>query len=288
MDFDYLAKIKASISLYTKKKTSNILDGEFGSIYRGRSFDFDDLREYVYGDSVRDIDWKSSSKTGRILIRRYIADKKHNILFVGDSGLSFHGDTPAGESKSKIALTTMGTIAYLVNNHGDDYALMTSTDEGYDFSFFRSGNVHFENLMLRYEKCLNYEQSKPINETLDYIAENIKRKMIIFVITDMAGEASLDDTILKKLAIMNDIMIISIEDAYLFGENLYDLDQKSYERDYMLHDKKLHAAEIEERAKRRKAADDLYKQHQISAVTVQRESDVIDAIVQLFEKHKGS
>ena len=64
MDFDYLAKIKSQISIYTRKKTSNILDGEFGSIYRGRSFDFDDLREYVYGDSVRDIDWKSSSKTG--------------------------------------------------------------------------------------------------------------------------------------------------------------------------------------------------------------------------------
>ena len=91
MDYDYLAKIKASISLYTKKKTSNILDGEFGSVYRGRSFDFDDLREYVYGDSVRDIDWKSSSKTGRVLIRRFIADKKHNILF-GHNGRLFFLD----------------------------------------------------------------------------------------------------------------------------------------------------------------------------------------------------
>ena len=124
MDYDYLARIKASITLYTRKKTSNILDGEFGSIYRGRSFDFDDLREYVYGDSVRDIDWKSSSKTGRVLIRRFIADKKHNILFVGDAGAKFRGDTDKGEAKTDIALNVLGTISYLVNDHGDDYALL--------------------------------------------------------------------------------------------------------------------------------------------------------------------
>ena len=168
MDFDYLAKIKSQISIYTRKKTSNILDGEFGSIYRGRSFDFDDLREYVYGDSVRDIDWKSSSKTGRVLIRRFIAEKKHNILFICDSGKKFHADTSAGEKKADVALNVLGTISYLVNDHGDDYALLTSTDQGYDFSFFRSGARHLENLLMRYDKCLKDEESKPLDSILEY------------------------------------------------------------------------------------------------------------------------
>ena len=287
MDYDYLAKIKASISLYTRKKTSNILDGEFGSIYRGRSFDFDDLREYVYGDSVKDIDWKSSSKTGRVLIRRYIAEKKHNILFIGDSGIKMKGDTDAGESKEKIALTTMGTISYLVNNHGDDYALLTSTDQGYDFSYFKSGNVHLENLLMRYEKCLEHEESKPLGEILEYVAENIRRKMIIFLITDMAGESSLDDKLLRKLTVRNDVLVVSIEDAYLTGDKLYDLDQKNYERDFMLHDKKLHAAELEERMKRKKRNQELYKKHMISSVTVSREDEIVDKIVELFDKHKN-
>ena len=287
MDYDYLARIKASIQLYTHKKTSNILDGEFSSIYRGRSFDFDDLREYVYGDSVRDIDWKSSSKTGRVLIRRYIADKKHNILFVGDAGGKFKGDTDAGESKSAIALNVLGTISYLVNDHGDDYALLTSTDQGYDFSFFKSGKQHLENLLIRYEKCLNNEESKPLGETLDYIAENIHRKMIIFIITDMDGIASLNDNLLKKLTVMNDVMIINIEDAFLTGDHLYDLSTKNYEKDYMLHDRKLHAAEVNDRNIRRANAEELFKKHRISAVSVSRENDVVDKVVELFERHKN-
>lgn len=287
MDYDYLARIKASISLYTRKKTSNILDGEFRSIYRGRSFDFDDLREYVYGDSVRDIDWKSSSKTGRVLIRRYIADKKHNILFVGDAGAKFKGDTDMGEAKSAIALNVLGTISYLVNDHGDDYALLTSTDKGYDFSYFKSGGQHLENLLLRYEKCLEEEEARPLADTLDYIAENIRRKMIIFIITDMEGLANLDDKLLKKLTVMNDVMVINIEDAYLTGERLYDLESRSYERDYMLHDRKLHAAELRERAQRHAEVEELFKKHQISTVTISREEDTVGKIVELFERHRN-
>ena len=287
MDYDYLAKIKASIELYTRKKTSNILDGGFGSIYKGRSYDFDDLREYVYGDSVRDIDWKSSSKTGRVLIRRFIAEKKHNILFVGDSGLKMHGDTDAGEPKSEIALSTLATISYLVNDHSDDYALITSTDKGYDFSFFKSGKVHMEQLLLSYEKCLKYEEAKPINETLKYVAENIRRKMIVFIITDMAGEATLSEKLLKELTVVNDVMIISIEDAYLTGNRLFDLESRSYEKEYLLHDKTLHKAEVDERLARKKKVQELYKKNQISSVSISKESEIVDKIVELFERHKN-
>ncbi len=287
MDYDYLAKIKASISLFTRKKTSNILDGEFGSVYRGRSFDFDDLREYVYGDSVKDIDWKSSSKTGRVLIRRYIAEKKHNILLICDSGKKFQGDTAAGERKSDVALNVLGTISYLVNDHGDDYALLTSSQEGYDFTFFRSGKTHLENVILRYEKCLKEEESKPLDETLEYVSENIRRKMIIFVITDMEGEARLKDNLMKRLTVRNDVMVINIEDAYLTGNRLFDLDQGTYERQYMLHDKKLHEAEVQDRKRREKRALEIYKRYMISRVGVSREADVVNKVVELFEKHKN-
>ena len=58
MIMDYVTKIKSNITIYATKKTSNILDGEYSSIYKGRSMDFDDLREYVIGVDVKDIDWK--------------------------------------------------------------------------------------------------------------------------------------------------------------------------------------------------------------------------------------
>ena len=85
---DYITKVKAKLSLYSTKKTSNIFDGSYKSIYQGNGLDFENLREYIPGDSIRDIDWKASSRSGKILIKRYIAEKKHNVMLVFDTGKS--------------------------------------------------------------------------------------------------------------------------------------------------------------------------------------------------------
>ena len=95
----YINKIKANISIYASKKTSNILDGSYKSIYKGRSLNFEDLREYVIGDNIKDIDWKASARSGNILVRQYIAEKKHNIMLVLDIGKKMRADTSDGVLK---------------------------------------------------------------------------------------------------------------------------------------------------------------------------------------------
>ena len=79
---DYITKVKANISIYATQKTSSVLDGTYTSVYMGRSMNFEDLREYVPGDSIRDIDWKASSRSRNLLVKRYVAEKKHNILLL--------------------------------------------------------------------------------------------------------------------------------------------------------------------------------------------------------------
>ena len=287
VNYDYLSKIKGQISLYASKKTTNILDGEFKSVYRGRSLDFDDLREYAPGDNVKDIDWKSSSKTGKVLIRRFVAEKKHNVLFIVDSGKKMQGDTLNKESKSEVALSALGTVAYLVDKHGDDTALLQNTAQGCDFSFFASGGVHFERMLSRAEKNLADEGSYDIGALLDYAAENIRRKMVIFVITDMDGMDRIDDSLLRKLTVNNDVMLIDVEDAYYTGEELYDVDRERYPADFMLRSRKLIRAERKMRERMMNQALDLYKRHGVSMVTINRESEIIDKVVELLEKHRN-
>ena len=68
MEMKYIKKIKANLSIYTRKLTSNILEGSYNSIYKGKSMNFEDLREYVIGDNIKDIDWKASASANKILI----------------------------------------------------------------------------------------------------------------------------------------------------------------------------------------------------------------------------
>ena len=286
MDYDNLSKIRAQVSLYTNRKTSNVLDGDFTSVFRGRSLDFDDLREYAYGDNIKDIDWKSSSKTGKTLVRRFIAERKHNVLFVVDTGEKMLADTSEYEEKSEIAIDAFGTIAYLVDKHGDDFALMQDTRGGIDFSYFKSGAAHFENLMVRCRQNIGSGGKTGMAGLLDYISESIRRKMVIVCVTDMAGIQHIDEKILRKVTVNNDLLIINVEDAYMYGYDVYDVERKRYEDEYTAHREKLYQAEWQERKSRIENLEKLYRRYGVSMVSISREADIIDKVVELFERHR--
>ena len=70
MNLKYINQVKANISIYSNKKSSNILDGSYKSVYRGKSMNFENLREYVINDDVKDIDWKASARSANLLVKQ--------------------------------------------------------------------------------------------------------------------------------------------------------------------------------------------------------------------------
>ena len=310
MDYEYLSRIRAEIEITSRRKTSNILEGEFTSIYRGRSLDFDDLREYTVGDNVRDIDWKSSSKAGKILVRRYIAEKKHNILFLMDSGRKFLADTDKGENKFDIASKVLMVLTFLIDKHGDDSALMSFNRNGSKFTYFKTGTIHMQDMLKQYNDCItayegneekkvianpfkrkvntdNYEDAFDISRLLEYAVDNIRRKMIIFIVTDRDGISKLDESLLRKATVNNDIMIINIEDAMFTNDNAFDVEKNSYVEEFFSLNKKLRRTEHEQREASLKKACDMFNRYMIGFTSVSKEDEIIDHIVQLFERNNS-
>ena len=288
MKIDYIKKIKANISIYANKKTSNILDGEYKSIYKGRSLDFDDLREYVIGDDIKYIDWKSSARSGKTLIRRYIAEKKHNILFVLDTGKKMLGDTKKIEPKKELAIMTMGTLAYLVNHHGDMVGSMYNTYKGLQYYPLKTGIQNIQKMIYHYESDIDKDTGRNLNDILIHISQYMKRKMIIFIITDIAGIENIQEDVLKKLTIQNDVMVMNISDADITGNKGYDMDNESYIPEIILKDMKLH--NIEEKIKNQlyEAALKKFKKYKISMVTIDEEKEIVNKIIELLERHKNA
>ena len=191
LNYDFLDRVRRVAALYTKRKTSDLLEGDYRSMQHGRSLDFDDLREYRYGDDVNYIDWKSSSRAGKTLIRRYFADRKHDVLFIGDTGKKMTGDTPAGESKEQIALMAFGVAAYLLGKQGVNYALSCCGSEGGRISSFTSGPMHLEELITGYKEAI--ECGNPAKSFYDTVADTaavFSRHMVMIIITDAEGLAA--------------------------------------------------------------------------------------------------
>jgi hypothetical protein len=286
----YINRVKANISLYSSKRTRNVLEGSYKSIYHGRSMDFDDLREYNYGDNVKDIDWKSSSRTGRLLVRRYIAEKKHYVLILLDSGKKMDADTESGASKKEVALLTAGTIAYLAYKNHDEIGFVFNKNNRVTMHPFKTSDVNIELSLNDYDVNGikgNYDESS-VEKNLNYILHNINKRMIIFVITDRYGTSSVSPDTIKKISYNNDIFFINIADAFMTEQGSYDIDAGSYIPTSWLYDGKLHDAEIETRKEIDKANREKLKDGKVEFCTIDTKEEIVSEIVSMIERFKDA
>jgi len=288
INIDYLEKVRRMAALYTRQKTSDLLDGSFSSRQHGRSLDFDDLREYRHGDEVADIDWKSSSRTDKILVRRYFAEKKHNALFVCDNGAKMGGDTPAGENKAQLALMTFGVSAYLFDKQGVNYAMAFSDAQGDTISRFMSGAMHLEGLLSEYRKALDGgEPVHSLTNVLEKVSETFSRRMILVIITDREGLAGIDEPLVRRLARNNDIYIFRLEDAFLTTPDAFDLEANRWEDPFLALDARLHREELKQRGEMGERAERLMTPHRAFIRGICREEEIVDALAELFRRRKG-
>lgn len=286
MKMKYITKIKANLSIYTKKKTSNILEGSYNSIYKGKSMNFEDLREYVVGDNVKDIDWKASARSNKILIKQYRAEKKHNVLFILDSGKKMLADTRDLESKKELALIATGTIGYLVEKHGDSISAIYKGNEKIKLFPFKTGLYNIENILNSYEKEINAENN--LETLINYILKFVKRRMIIFVITDIEGMSSISEGTLKRLSLLHDVMFVNISDALMAGYNDFDVDQDGYIPDYILEDEKLKEIELKIKTKLYDETKEKFKKYKIVTTTINKQKDIVNDVFKLLERRKNA
>lgn len=286
MNMKYITKIKANLAIYTKKKTSNILEGAYNSIYKGKSMNFEDLREYVIGDNVKDIDWKASARSNKILIKQYIAEKKHNILFILDTGRKMLADTRDLEPKKDVAMMAIGTIGYLVDKHGDSIGAIYRGKEKIKLFDFNTGIYNLEKILNSYEKEIDSEND--LEGLINYVLKFIKRRMIIFIITDIDGMNNTSEETLKKLSLLHDCFFVNISDALMTGYNAFDMDQNSYIPDFILEDDKLKNIELELKTKIYDETKEKFKKYKIVTTTINKQKEIVNDVFKLLERRKNA
>lgn len=294
MRFSYIEKIKANISIAASKKTTHLLEGLYCSIFKGQSLDFDDLRDYVVGDNYKDIDWKSSIRHGSLLVRRFVTFRKHNILFLIDTGEKMSGDTSCGETKSSVALYTLGTLGYLVNKNGDEIGAIYANNSQIVFNNFKPNLAHLEFILNDLENCIQKQNTKNINDLLGYAVRNQKKRMILVVISDLDGLNELDEKILKKASINHDLLFINIDDATMSDQYIvnnktkqekYDIDAKSKIPKFITNNKDFARQEKQLRDKIMNDKASILRKYRMSVGTIETKKKIPTRLIDLLERH---
>ena len=279
---NYIMKIKTKLSLYSKKKTSNIFDGSYKSIYQGNGLDFENLREYIPGDSIRDIDWKASSRSGKVLIKRYIAEKKHNVMLVFDTGKSMSAHTDSMDEKKEIALYVGGIIGYMAAKNGDNVGAIYNRNTMIQYFPFRTGLGNIERILTEYDREKFDDYETDIEKTLDYIVRTINRRMIVVVITDAMCIANIQHNTLKKLSYQHDVLFVSINDATVSGRQTYDVEDSKYIPDFISGNKELLQMQQSMKASLDAANEKKLNQNRIVSTCIDNEEEIVEKIIELL------
>ena len=213
-----LQRVKSKMSIFAHRKARGILDGEYGSVFRGRSLDFDDLRAYVPGDEVRDIDWKASARHGSPLIKRYVAVRRQTVMLVADTGRNMAAESRDGETKKDIAVMVLGVMGYLAHRHGDVVGLVCGDANGSRTLPAKAGEAHLERLLQEVDSSTGLDSGPSrLEEQLHHVARTVKGRKLLFVVTDELAASPGLEQLLRRLRAQHEVLWLTIRDAELSG-----------------------------------------------------------------------
>ncbi|NLT30510.1 MAG: DUF58 domain-containing protein [Propionibacterium sp.] len=284
-----LTKVKTRMAIHAHRKVRGLLDGEYQSFHSGRSMDFQDLREYVAGDDVKDLDWKASARKGELLVKRYHAERKHTILLVVGRGRSMAGLCPDRTPKNEIAIFAAGVMGYLATKHSDYVGMVYGDAE-------EVHSVRPATTELALERMLGHlveptSAAGDLTGCLDYVTRAIRRRTIMVVITDDVDLSEEDERLLRLLRVQHEILFLTLADLDptdpgLESTPVIDADTWDAIPAFLRNDAQLHAeiaaADAERHARRRRTLERLG----IAGEHITGEDQVIMTLFRLLERHR--
>ncbi len=182
-----LAKKIRILQITTRKVVNDVLAGEYGSVFRGRGMEFDEVREYMPGDEIRTIDWNVTARTGTPFVKRFVEERELTVMFVVD--LSASGEFGSVRKlKNEVAAEFCSLLAFSAVKNNDKVGLIVFTDQIEMYIPPKKGTQHVLRVI---RELLNFkprQASTDIEGALDFLGKVTKKRSVVFLVSDFQAE----------------------------------------------------------------------------------------------------
>jgi uncharacterized protein (DUF58 family) len=179
---ELLASVRR-IEVRTNRLVNDMMVGAYLSHFKGRGMDFEELREYIPGDEVRDIDWNVTNRMGRPFVKRFREERELALVLALDiSGSSSFGSLRI--SKREFAAEIAGTLAVSAARSSDKVALLLFTDRVELFVPPRKGRRHILRLIREMLFFQPKHRGTNVPAALAFLNHLLHRRSIVFLLTD--------------------------------------------------------------------------------------------------------
>ncbi|MCH5215539.1 MAG: DUF58 domain-containing protein [Muribaculaceae bacterium] len=183
MDANELLRKVRLIEIKTRGLSQNIFAGEYHSAFKGRGMTFSEVREYQYGDDVRDIDWNVTARQNHPYVKVYEEERELTVMLLVDVSRSrIFGAT--GESKQQMMAEIAATIAFSAIQNNDKIGVIFFSDKIEKFMPPKKGRKHILHIIRELLDFTPESTNTDIGNVLEYLTTALKKRCTTFLISD--------------------------------------------------------------------------------------------------------
>jgi uncharacterized protein (DUF58 family) len=283
-----LLKQVRQIEIRTKGLVNQVFSGEYHSVFKGRGMEFSEVREYQFGDDIRNIDWNVTARLGHPYIKVFEEERELTVMLLVDlSGSLMFGSV--SKTKQRIAAELTAILAFSALKNNDKVGLILFTDKIEKFVPPRKGKKHVLRII---RDVLSFEpegKATNLKGALEYMNNTIKKKSIAFLLSDFMDEGY--EKILKIVGRKHDLIGIVLDDRRekeipnIGLVKLADAETGA-ERWIDTGSKRVRTQMIFDRKEREKIRNSIFVKSKLDKIEVTTGSNYIQPLVQFFRRRE--
>lgn len=287
METSELLKKVRKIEIKSRGLSRNIFAGQYHSAFKGRGMAFSEVREYQFGDDVRDIDWNVTARHNKPFIKVFEEERELTVMLLIDVSASRNFGA-VGDSKKEMMTQIAATLAFSTIQNNDKIGVIFFSDKIEKFIPPKKGRRHVLYIIRELIEFTPQNNKTDIALALEYVTNAIKKRCTIFMMSDFIDTKNYQKALTiannrhdmvalqiydKREAELPDVGLIKLKDAERGGDVWVDTSSRKVREQY---NNWWNA--------RQNAMQDAARKSGVDITSIATDEDYVRSLITLFEK----
>ena len=283
---DILKRVR-QIEIKTRGLSNNIFAGQYHSAFKGKGMSFSEVREYQYGDDVRDIDWNVTARQNKPYIKVFEEERELTVMLLIDVSNSLDFGT-VKQMKKDMVTEIAATLAFSAIQNNDKIGVIFFSDRIEKFIPPKKGRKHILYIIRELLDFKPESKRTDIKMAVEYLTNVIKKRCVTFMMSDFIDDNDYRNALTianrkhdivaiqvydRRLAELPDVGLMKVRDAETGHEQWIDTSSAKL--------RNAHHAWWKERQVR---LAETFTKSNVDSVSVRTDQDYVKSLLNLFAK----
>lgn len=287
METSDLLKRVRQIEIKTRGLSNNIFAGQYHSAFKGKGMSFSEVREYQYGDDVRDIDWNVTARYNKPFVKVFEEERELTVMLLIDVSNSLDFGT-VKQLKKDMVTEIAATLAFSAIQNNDKIGVIFFSDRIEKFIPPKKGRKHILYIIRELLDFKPESKRTDIKMAVEYLTNVIKKRCTTFMISDFIDENDFRNALTianrkhdivaiqvydRRMAELSDVGLMKVRDAETGHEQWIDTSSRALRR-----------AHNDWWIQRQGVLNETFTKSNVDSVSIRTDQDYVKSLLNLFAK----